>query len=79
MVYLQITDQKKSNILVQMPMTISELKLSINNINARTDKNNIMTINLGVNINNTKEIDILISKLKQLTLVNNVFRTTSIC
>lgn len=77
-VMLQIVAQNKPEILVQIPMTISELKLSINSINARADKNNMMIINLGVNIGNIKQIDVLVTKLKQLALVDDVFRTSSI-
>ena len=58
-------------------MTISELKLSIHSINGRVDKNGMAVLTIGVNVNNIKEIDTLISKLRLLPRVAKVFRSTS--
>ena len=76
-VSLQIVATDSADLIVQISMTISELKLSIHSINGRVDKNGMAVLTIGVNVNNIKEIDTLISKLRLLPRVAKVFRSTS--
>ena len=76
-VSLQIVATDSADLIVQVSMTISELKLSIHSINGRVDKNGMAVLTIGVNVNNIKEIDTLISKLRLLPRVAKVFRSTS--
>lgn len=77
-VSLQILAHNKENLIVEITMAISELKLSISSINGRVDKNDMITLTIGVNVNNIRQIDTLVAKLQQLSPVDKVFRSTSL-
>ncbi len=77
-VSLQINADSRGQVLVHIPTVISEMKLSISFMNARTDKNDQMIISLGVKVNAIQQADSLISKIGRLPSVNNVFRTKSV-
>ena len=77
-VSLQILAHNKENLIAEITIAISELKLSINSINGRVDKNDMITLTIGVNVSNIRQIDTLVTKLQQLAPVNKVFRSTSV-
>ncbi|MBP5649363.1 MAG: hypothetical protein J6X29_05100, partial [Clostridia bacterium] len=57
---------------------ISEMKLGISFMNARLDKSNQMVISLGVRVSAIQQADSLIGKIRNLSYVNNVFRTKTV-
>ena len=59
-------------------VVISELKLSLSSINGRVDKNDMLTLTIGVNVGDISQIDTLMKKLQQLPPVRNVYRSTSV-
>ncbi len=77
-VSLQILANNKENFIVDVSMVISELKLSLSSINGRVDKNDMLTLTIGVNVGSLTEIDTLIKKLRQLPPVREVFRSAAV-
>ena len=64
--------------MVGFTTVISGLKVSIHSINGRVDRNDVATLTIGVNVNNIREIDLLVNKLQQLPAVHKVFRSNSV-
>ncbi len=77
-VSLQIEARNKNNLIVDISTVISELKLTLVSINGKVDKNDTAIFTIGVNVNNIREIDLLMTKLQQLEPVSKVFRNTSV-
>lgn len=77
-VSLQINADNRDQVLVQIPTIISEMKLGISFMNARLDKSNQMVISLGVRVSAIQQADSLIGKIRNLSYVNNVFRTKTV-
>ena len=77
-VSLQIVASNGDNLIVGVSTVISGLKLSIHSINGRVDRNDVATLTIGVNVNNIREIDLLVNKLQQLPAVHKVFRSNSV-
>ncbi len=76
-VSLQVEARNSEGLLAKVTASISELKLPIDNLNARLDKNSNAIINFGVIVNETDQIDTLIKKIQSLPEVDKVFRSTT--
>lgn len=75
-VTLQVEATNSSGLLAKITTLISEMKLSIDSMNARLDKNKRAIINVGVRVNKIEDIDALINKIRNISEVENVFRST---
>ncbi|MCL2798154.1 MAG: hypothetical protein FWD58_08905, partial [Firmicutes bacterium] len=64
-------------LLVKITTEIYELKLSIQSLSARVDKNDIGVISLGVRVAEPGQIDQLMEKIRSVPEVEKVFRGTS--
>ena len=76
-VSLQVEARNSEGLLAKITTSISELKLSIDNLNARIDKSSNAIINFGVRVTETEQIDMLIKKIQALPEVDKVFRSTT--
>ena len=70
--------QYRKYVYSHVSVVISELKLSLSSINGRVDKNDMLTLTIGVNVGDISQIDTLMKKLQQLPPVRNVYRSTSV-
>ena len=70
--------QYRKYVYSHVAVVISELKLSLSSINGRVDKNDMLTLTIGVNVGDISQIDTLMKKLQQLPPVRNVYRSTSV-
>lgn len=77
-VSLQVETKNTAGILAKITVIVSELNMSIDNLNARVDKHNNGIININVNITDTAQIDKLINKISEIEGVDKVFRSTSL-
>lgn len=73
-VAMQIEAKNSSGLLAQVTMIISEMKLGINNLNARVDKADNAIINLSVIVANIAEFNTLKNKIMALPNVEKAFR-----
>ncbi len=74
-VAMQIEARNASGLLAKVTMLISEMKLTITNMNARVDKAGNAIINLSVTVNNISEFDTLVNKIQSIPDVEKVFRS----
>ena len=74
-VAMQIEARNASGLLAKVTMFISEMKLTITNMNARVDKAGNAIINLSVTVNNISEFDTLVNKIQSIPDVEKVFRS----
>lgn len=77
-VAMQVEAKNGSGLLAQITTLISELKLSIQSMNARVDKNQTAIVNFGVKVTAIDQIDMLIKKIETIPEVEKVFRSTSL-
>ena len=77
-VALQIETKNTAGILAKITQLVSELDMSIDNLNARVDKHNNGIININVNITDTSQIEKLIQKISEIDGVDKVYRSKSL-
>ncbi len=70
--YVNATD--RSNLLLDIMTTVSELKTRTTNVNARTGKNNLAIIELTLEISDTNQLEHIIKKLQHIDGVLSVVR-----
>ena len=70
--YVNATD--RSNLLLDIMTTVSELKTRTTNVNARTGKNNLAIIELTLEISDTNQLEHIIKKLQNIDGVLSVVR-----
>ncbi len=75
-VQLQVEAKNSEGLLLRLTTLISELKLSIDSLNARLDKNQTAIINVGVRVAKTEQIDQLVKKIQTIPEVDKVFRSS---
>ncbi|ADL51814.1 RelA/SpoT family protein [Clostridium cellulovorans] len=73
---MQVEAYDRTGLLNEVVMTISDTKTSLQGINARTQKNDVATINLKVKVCNVKQLHDLMKKLRKLKGVIDVHRTS---
>ena len=74
-VAMQIEARNANGLLAKVTMLISEMKLTITNMNARVDKAGNAIINLSVTVNNISEFDTIVNKIQSIPDVEKVFRS----
>lgn len=75
-VTLQIHATNTSGLLAKLTSMLSEMKLSIDSLNARIDKNHKAVIDMGVKVYRISDIDTIIRKVQTMPEVESVFRST---
>lgn len=73
-VTMQVEAKNSGGLLAKITSAISGLKLSIDSLNARLDKNSNAIINLGVKVQSIDQIDMLIKKINNIPEVYKIFR-----
>ncbi|MDR2201915.1 MAG: bifunctional (p)ppGpp synthetase/guanosine-3',5'-bis(diphosphate) 3'-pyrophosphohydrolase [Clostridiales bacterium] len=76
-VALQVEAKNSSGLLAKITTLISELKLSIDSMNARLDKNRTAIISFGVCVTEIEQIELLVKKIRNIPEVEKVFRSTT--
>ncbi|MCI5893018.1 MAG: (p)ppGpp synthetase, partial [Clostridiales bacterium] len=72
---LSITATDRANLLIDIMTVISDIKIPVTNVNARTGKNDLAIIEITTEISNTGQIDNIINKIKRLKGVISVIRS----
>ncbi len=75
-VTLQIHATNTSGLLAKLTSMMSEMKLSIDSLNARIDKSHKAVIDMGVKVYRISDIDTIIRKVQTMPEVESVFRST---
>ena len=73
---LQIFAHNRQGLIFDLIRIYSENNITINNMNARTNKQDISTINLVFDIKGREELNSLLGKLRQITGVIDIERAT---
>jgi GTP pyrophosphokinase len=74
---IQIIAADRKGLLSEITNVLSETKLTVTAVNARTSREKIAIINLTVEITNVNQLDKLINKIRTMQGVMDVFRVTS--
>jgi len=74
---IQIQAADRKGLLSEITYILSEAKISVEALNARTNKEKIAVLNLVLEINSTDELKSLMEKFKRVKGVIDVFRVTS--
>ncbi|MFZ5966033.1 MAG: RelA/SpoT family protein [Bacillota bacterium] len=74
---IQIIASDRKGLLSEITNVLTETKLTVTAVNARTNKEKIANINLTVEITNVEQLDKLINKLRAMQGVIDVYRVTS--
>ncbi|WZL71531.1 bifunctional (p)ppGpp synthetase/guanosine-3',5'-bis(diphosphate) 3'-pyrophosphohydrolase [Clostridiaceae bacterium 35-E11] len=74
---IQIIATDRKGLLSEVTNVLSDTKLSVTAINARTNKEKIAIVNLTIEISNIEQLDKLINKIKSMSGVIDVYRVTS--
>ena len=74
-VAMQIEAKNGNGLLARITALISEMKLTITNLNARVDKADNAIINLSVTVGSISEFDGIVNKIQSLPDVEKVFRS----
>ena len=69
-----MTASDRSNLLLDLVTAISELKTKLVNVNARSGKNNLATIELTVDVSDTAQLEQTAKRLKHIDSVLSVVR-----
>ncbi len=76
-VEIQIKAIDRKGLLSDITTALSEIKISINNLNARVTKEGISILNMGLEVNDTDHLEELIKKLKNLSGIIDISRVTT--
>ena len=74
-VAMQIEAKNSNGLLARITALISEMKLTITNLNARVDKADNAIINLSVTVGSISEFDGIVNRIQSLPDVEKVFRS----
>ncbi|KXG76994.1 RelA/SpoT family protein [Thermotalea metallivorans] len=74
---IQIIAADRKGLLSEITNVLSETKLTVTAVNARTNREKIAIINLTVEITNVNQLDKLINKIRNMQGVIDVYRVTS--
>jgi len=73
-VRIKIIADDRSNLVSDIMLIFSSLKITVSAINAITDKNNIANIDITLSINNLNQLQEIIKKIKKIRTILNVKR-----
>jgi len=73
--HLKIVSTDRNGLLLDIANIISDCKVSLKNLNARTTKDNMAVIDVSVQIKDTIQLDNLITKIRNIKDVVDVTRT----
>ncbi len=69
-----ITATNRSNLLLDVTLAVAEFKIAINNVNARTGKNNLAIIDLTMEISGTEQLEKIIEKINLIDGIISIAR-----
>ncbi len=75
---ISIRAADQGTVLSALSMAVAELKLSIQNVNGRIDKNRDAIVDATISISDTSEMDLLIRKMQSDKRIYEVHRITSL-
>ncbi len=64
----------RSNLLLEIAAELSNMKVVVNGVNARVDKNNMCVIDLAIEVSKVSELETVIKKLKNISGVYEITR-----
>lgn len=73
---IQVKASDRTGLLTEITLLLAEAKLSVSSLNARTQKDNIVNINMTLEIQNIDQLKRLMKKIKGLRGVMDVYRVT---
>lgn len=73
---IQVKASDRTGLLTEITLLLAEAKLAVSSLNARTQKDNIVLINMTLEINNVDQLKRLMKKIKGLRGVMDVYRVT---
>lgn len=73
---IQIRAIDRSGLLAEIAMNISEADISLLSINARTEKDKTVVINMNIEIDDKKQLEYIIREIKKIKSVIDVYRIT---
>ncbi len=71
---IQIIARDRQSLLADITSAIANMDITITAVNARTNRNRLASINLGVEIGNTQQLEKVMRQLKKLQDVLDVYR-----
>ncbi len=71
---LTVTSTDRANLLLDITVAVSELKITLSSVNARMAKNNLAIIDLTMEISDTNQLDTAINKIKAIDGIISVVR-----
>jgi GTP pyrophosphokinase len=71
---IQLTAAERSGILMDISQLLVNLNISLIAVNAKTDKNNQVTVQLSFEVKDTAQMDTVIKNLRKIKSVNEVYR-----
>jgi len=74
---IQIAAQDRQGLLADITKVMSDMKIDVTAVNARTTKRKQVVINLTLEVNNIDQLDRVMSQLKKIPDVTDVFRVNS--
>lgn len=73
---IQVKASDRTGLLTEITLLLAEAKLAVSSLNARTQKDNIVLINMTLEISNVDQLKRLMKKIKGLRGVMDVYRVT---
>jgi GTP pyrophosphokinase len=71
---IQLTATERSGILMDISQLLVNMNISLIAVNAKTDKNNQVTVQLSFEVKDTAQMDTVIKNLRKIRSVNEVYR-----
>ena len=71
---IQIVTEDRRGIINDITHTVAVEKISLNGINARKSKDNIVNVNLLVEVNSIEQLNLLMKKIKSVPGVEDIYR-----
>jgi GTP pyrophosphokinase len=71
---IQLTASERSGILMDISQLLVNMNISLIAVNAKTDKNNQVTVQLSFEVKDTAQMDTVIKNLRKIKSVNEVYR-----
>ena len=74
---IQIAAQDRQGLLADITKVMSDMKIDVTAVNARTTRRKQVVINLTLEVNNIDQLDRVMRQLKKISDVTDVFRVNS--
>jgi len=74
---IQVEGVERDGLLLELSAMLSEMKINLKSVNANVTKQNVAVIQFGLEIKNTKDLDLLMKRIKQIKDIISVKRTSN--